>query len=308
MANFVYRSRCVLVLFLLLLGTRASAQTAVATPDKPQVPLAAPITKGQRVMSAGHSFHFFVPKILSDIAQKAGIEGHVQIDLQAIGGSRVIQHWNVPDEQNKVKRALRTGQVDVLTLSPIFLPDEGLRNFVRLALEHNPDIRILVQESWLPYDRYNPSAPLARQEVDRETWTGDALRKIHAEPFKNIDDHVRELNKESGKQAVFVVPAGQAVIGLREKIAAGQSAGIKTQKELFTDELGHGTAPLQVLVAYCNFAVIYRRSPVGLPMPAALAKPDQPTWEEKLNRVLQEVAWEAVVRHPLSGVQASAKP
>jgi len=36
-------------------------------------------------------------------------------------------------------------QVDVLTLSPIFLPDPGIENFTKLALEHNPDIRVIVQ-------------------------------------------------------------------------------------------------------------------------------------------------------------------
>jgi hypothetical protein len=29
--------------------------------------------------------------------------------------------------------------------------------------------------------------------------------------------------------------------------------------------------------------------------------------EEKLNRLLQELAWEAVTQHPLSGVQAEGK-
>ena len=59
-------------------------------------------------------------------------------------------------------------------------------------------------------------------------------------------------------------------------------------------------APIVALNAYCHYAVVYKRSPVGLPMPSALknAKAD-----EKLNRLLQELAWEAVTKHPLSGVK-----
>ena len=64
--------------------------------------------------------------------------------------------------------------------------------------------------------------------------------------------------------------------------------------------------PLQALVAYCHFAVIYRRSPVGLPMPAVLARANNPNWDEKLTRLLQELAWDAVTHHPLSGVKAQA--
>ena len=51
------------------------------------------VTKGQHVFSCGHSFHVFMPGILSDMAKGAGIEDHVLLGLSAIGGSRVIQHW-----------------------------------------------------------------------------------------------------------------------------------------------------------------------------------------------------------------------
>jgi hypothetical protein len=59
------------------------------------------------------------------------------------------------------------------------------------------------------------------------------------------------------------------------------------------------------LVAYCNYAVIYRRTPVGLPVPAALKAAKLGDQEEKLNRLLQDLAWEAVTAHPLSGLRAT---
>ena len=59
------------------------------------------------------------------------------------------------------------------------------------------------------------------------------------------------------------------------------------------------------LSTYCHFAVIYGRSPVGLPVPKGLGKP--PLTDE-LNRMLQEIAWDAVTSHPLSGVKAVSVP
>jgi hypothetical protein len=261
--------------------------------------------KGLRVFTCGHSFHYFMPPILTDIAKSADIKDHTFAGLSAIGGSRVIQHWNVADEKNKAKELLKAGKVDVLTLSPIYLPDDGIEKFVKLALEHNPKVRITVQENWLPFDQYNPPNPLQRRDVDHNAATGEGLRKLHEPYFKSIDDYVRDLNKTMGKEAVFVVPVGQAVIALREKVIAGEAPGIKEQKDLFTDALGHVKAPAQVLNAYCHYAVIYQRSPVSLPMPALLTKAKV---DEKLNRLLQELAWEAVTKHPLSGVKAEAKP
>ena len=68
---------------------------------------------------------------------------------------------------------------------------------------------------------------------------------------------------------------------------------------------------LATLMTYCHYAVIYRKSPVGLPVPSALKLPrknDNATELEALNRLLQVLAWDAVISHPLSGVKAEAKP
>src|SRR5437773_2415410 len=144
-------ARWLAILVLMLLLPAGLLQAQGQPGEKP----AAAIEQGQRVFSCGHSFHVFVPGILSDLAKGAGIKDHEMVGLSPIGGSRVIQHWNVPDEKNKAKEALSAGKVDVLTLSPIYLPDEGIENFVKLAVDHNPKVRVTVQEFWLPYDEYD---------------------------------------------------------------------------------------------------------------------------------------------------------
>src|SRR6478609_9267829 len=128
---------------------------------------AAPITEGLRVFTCGHSFHVWVAKMVAELAEKAGIKNHRVAGISGIGGSRVIQHWDVADDKNAAKKALTAGEIDVLTLSPIWLPDEGIENFARLAIQHNPGIRITVQEYWLPNDTFNPVYPLeTRKKVD----------------------------------------------------------------------------------------------------------------------------------------------
>ncbi len=258
-------------------------------------------TKGQRIFFSGHSFHYFMPPILADIAKKAEIKDHTQLGLSAIGGSRVYQHWNVPDEKNKAKEALKSGKVDVFTMAPIYLPDDGIEKFVKLGLENNPKMRFFVQENWLPWDYYEVTFKAPKEKVDHNAPTVDDLRKLHEPYFKSIDEHVAELKKKYDTKAVRVAPVGQAVIKLREKIIAGQVPGLKVQNDLFTDPIGHAKAPLMALVAYTYYGLIYEKSPVGLPVPAVLAKANE---SEKLNRLLQEIAWEAVISHPLSGVKA----
>ena len=199
-----------------LLFVNGLRSPALAADEK----LAPPIEMGQRVFSCGHSFHVFVPDLLADMARGAQIKDHVQVGLSAIGGSRVIQHWDVSDEQNKAQAALRAGNVDVLTLSPIHLPDAGIENFMKLGLEHNPEIRVTVQENWLPFDIYDTTFTKRPAQIDHNAPTAEELKNLHEPYFRIIDEHVQELNKKYGRQVVFVAPVGQAVIALREKIIA----------------------------------------------------------------------------------------
>jgi len=305
MSAFYSPSRYLGSLALLLVST---SWLSLAAEDKKPEAATAPVTQGQKVATCGHSFHYFMPAILKELAKAGDIKGHEQVGESYIGGSRIIQHWDVPAEKNKVKELLKAGKVDILTLAPIHLPDEGIENFVKLATENNPNVRITIQENWLPFDIYDVTFKQRPPKVDHNALNGEQLWKLHQPYFTGMDDHARELNKKVGKDAVYIVPVGQAVIALREKVIAGQAPSIKVQEDLFTDAIGHAKAPIMLLNAYCHYAVIYRKSPVGLPAPDILKKAKLGDDEEKLNTLLQELAWGAVTKHPLSGVKAEAKP
>ena len=297
-----FRWAAAALLLALLAGNRlaiSQPQTAEKESDRQ----ASPMVRGQRVFTCAHSFHGFVYPILGEMAKAAGIKDHQSVGSSRIGGSRVIQHWDVAEEKNEAKAALRAGKVDVLTLSPIWLPDEGIEKFARLGFEHNPEIRVTVQEFWLPNDTYHPVYPLeTRVKVDHNATVIEELRKQQALYDHDMEDFVRGVNGRLGKDVVLIVPVGQAAVALREKIVAGQAPGLKAQWDLFRDTWGHPQPPLQVLSGYCHFAVIYRRSPVGLPLPPELEKAENLNDKDKLNRLLQELAWDAVRHHPLSGV------
>ena len=278
---------CRLLLAFLVLGVARGEETA-------------PPPVGLKVLTAGHSFHVWMPPLVADMAKAAGIQGHEQLAISSIGGSKVIQHWDLPPERNKAKPVLLAGRADLFTMAPTFLPDPGIENFVRLGLEHNPRLRFTLQQNWVPYE--DPELwlqPVKPRTLDRDMLTLPQLRAKHDPYFKLIEDHVRDLNQRIPAAKIAVVPCGEAVLALRAKVIQGAAPGVRTQNELFTDVLGHPGPQIRVLSAYCHFAVLYRRSPVGLPVPGQLAKLPEAA---KLNRLLQEIAWQVVVAHPLSGV------
>jgi hypothetical protein len=262
---------------------------AVTTPLESSPP------KGLRIFTCAHSFHNFVPGLLSQVAKSAGIEDHAQLGASSIGGSTLIQHWDVADEKNVAKRLLQEGRVDALTLSPIWFPDAGLEKFGELALKHNPDIRIFVNEFWIPNDVYDPVYPLQTKViVDHNAATIPDLKKQQDLYCQEVQKNLNELNSKLGKNVFFMVPVGHAVVALREKIIAGQAPGLSVQQDLFRDNWGHPQVSVKVLAAYCFYACIYHRSPVGL-------EPGK-GWglDEKLVRLLQELAWDAVINHPMT--------
>lgn len=263
---------------------------------------AAPITRGLRVFTAGHSFHYWIPDILPELVASAGIAGHSTVGVSLIGGSRAIQHWEVSDDKNAVKKALRESAVDVFTLSCMTHPDEGIGHFARLAARHNPQVRVTLQELWLPEDTF-PFDPNNRRYERTEQFDHSTLADLavpHAAYFAEMEGYVRNLNAELGRAVVYIAPDAQATLKLRGKIIAGQVQSIRRQSALFTDSWGHPQPVLKLLAAYVHFAVIYRRSPVGLPWPKSCAC-EQAT-DADLNRDLQQFAWQAVCEHPLSGV------
>jgi hypothetical protein len=263
---------------------------------------AADAPAGQRVFVTAHSFHAFIPQRLAALAKLAGIENHQLVGLQSIGGSKVKQHWEQADDKNKVKPALVTGGIDVLTMSPhmTYMPDEGIDRLVELGLSHNPKMRFLLQQSWPIFDGWLQGEKVASNE-ERDTRSLDIVRVANKRFHDALDAQATEINKKTGHDVVFIVPVGDALIKLRELIATGQAPGLSKQSDLFTDTIGHTKTPLTVLTVYCNFACIYRTSPVGL-------KDNEPQLDmlsPELKPLLQKIAWEAVTAEPRSGVKAS---
>ena len=264
---------------------------------------AADAPKGERVLVTAHSFHIFTASRLAPLVQAAGIEGHKLVAAQMIGGSKVIQHWNLTDDKQKAKPLLTAAEVDVMTMSPhVYLPDEGINHFVELGAKNNPKLRFVVQHSWTPWDGWIGDEKVAKNE-DRDTRPLDKVRVANNRFRELIEAQITGLNKGLGRDAISIVPVGDAVMKLRELIAAGKAPGLTKQTDLFTDQIGHGKEPILALTTYCNFACIYKVSPVGLKDTNANLDKLSP----ELKPLLQQIAWHTVSNYPLSGVK-SVKP
>lgn len=282
--------RWIKIIAICLFVTAGSGQLDAADDLPSPVP-------GQRIFYTGHSFHMFVPPRIEQLVKSAEIQGHQLAGIQGLGGSRVIQHWDLEDGKNKAKPALESGQVDVFTMSAhLEIPDPGITNFVELGLKHNPKMRFLVQASWMPFD-ITSLEHRVRDNAERDQTNLADLEKATDVWLRKMELQVDELNQKHGRTAVYIVPVGNAVNRLREMIVAEKYPGVKKQSELFRDSIGHGLGHVQALAAYCNFVAIYRRNPEGLQL-------KEPGVDEAQHSILQSLAWKTVSEYSHSGVSA----
>ena len=272
--------------------------------SKPEQQSTAP--KGLRVFYASHSLMWYVPKPLVEMAESAGIEGHKLVGLQSLGASKTVQYWNLADDKNDAKKALKTGEVDVFVMSPISFPDEGIENFIKLGLEHNPNMRFIVQLSWGGGDIDNQDFPKGAFDNVNKEKTPEQLRPYNERNIKEGEAQADDINKKygNGKKILALVPSVQAMVILRTKIAKKEWPGLTKQGELFVDAV-HPSAPMEALNTYLHFAVLYGKTPVGLPLPGLLKNAKRKAWNEKFNRSLQELAWDTVSNYPYSLVSAA---
>jgi hypothetical protein len=60
------------------------------------------------------------------------------------------------------------------------LPDAGIENFTTLALNHNPDTRVIVQPIWLRWDVYEPTTKRPKK-VDHNACGASKFERLQCE-------------------------------------------------------------------------------------------------------------------------------
>ena len=94
-------------------------------------------------------------------------------------------------------------------MAPIYLPDDGIDNFVRLVAEKSPQTKITLQEFWLPFDVYDVDYKKNKpKEPDRDAMTPDYLNTEYGKYFKVMDAYVADINRKYDRPIIVVVPIG----------------------------------------------------------------------------------------------------
>lgn len=269
-----------------------------------------------RVLPAGplrvyHLGHSLVGRDMpAMLAQLAG-QGH-DYALQLGWGTALSEHFQGPhaiagfDAENDTPHyrdaheAVASGDYDALIITEMVdLKDAIAYKDSRKAAGQwaaaaagKPEGEIFLYETWHPLD--GKQDWLARLPQDLETmWKPDLLWPAA---------------RAAGKP-VWLIPAGQVMAAVVHEAETQGIAELTSRKQLFgltaegeQDMIHPGDLGLY-LVALTHYAVLYGRSPVGLPAALHLADgtpANAPSPE--LARRMQEIVWQVVREQPLTGI------
>ena len=288
------------------LGQRNSTPREVATLPPPSGPL--------RVYHLGHSLvGAEIPYLL---AQFAG-EGH-RYNVQRGSGTSLRAHWEEDEpilDFEKVnaapiwrapKDALATRDYDAVIFTEMVELRDAIKYFdaahylnlwADLARKGNPNARLYLYETWHRLD--DPDGWLARIDKDLDAlWLGELTAK---------DD------RTSNDQPLYLIPGGQVLAAITRAAEAGGIPGLTDRNALF-DLLPDGTrdqihlSPLGAyIVALTHYAVLYHRSPEGLPHQVTLSDGTAYTaLDAEGAGILQSLVWQVVTALPRTGLASAA--
>ena len=276
------------------------------------VPLPAP--KGPlRVFHLGHSLvGRDMPAMLAQLAPA----GH-RYDSQLGWGTSLKEHWqggaaingflaeNAHERYRDAKEAIGSGDYDAVVLTEMVEIRDAIRyhdsadslhRWTDLARQGNAGTRLYLYETWHRLD--DPEGWLTRLDLDLGRYWEAALA---------LPDLART---GKSKSPIHIIPAGQVMAAFVRRVeAAGGVGDIRNREGLFARDAAGDLDPIHVndlgayLVALTHYAVLYHRTPEGLPNDLRKAdgtKALSPAPEAA--RLMQEVVWQVVRGYDKTGV------
>lgn len=269
-------------------------------------PLYFPKGNGLRILMTGHSWVAPGRKTLPGIALAAGFDGHRQRTHTSGGGSGSANSiWLTEFGKYRDKpmrpillQAIATGQWDVMTWGSFYNDTpEHYSQWIDACLKYNPDMVFYVQDGWPVFDPSMKDASI--DEITKNIDIKYAL--LQKEMIKDLYD---SLNSSYPGKA-HVIPAGAAVVKMLHHYYKGELPGFDCvtenlggSKGIYRDG-GHLSinSGMEYLVGYVYYGMLYKKSP-------SLIKGYLPSEiDPKVDRLMREAAWEAIIQSPFSGVK-----
>ena len=274
-----------------------------------ETPLSPP-TEPLNVFHLGHSLvGRDMPAMLAQMADHSfasqlgwgtPLKAHWEPDETIQGFETENAHPNYRD----AKDALSSGAFDTFVLTEMVEIEAAIDYFdspiyverwVKAARDGNPEIRTYLYESWHALDDQN--GWLERLDTDPEQyWEGVLI----AQAMVELDT----------SNPIYVIPVGRVMAEFVRRLEATPGLdGATSREDLFARMDDGSLDPIHVndlgayLVALTHYAVLYHRSPEGLPRQLDRADGSAANAPgPELAELMQKTVWDVVTELPVTGI------
>ena len=264
-----------------------------------------------RIVGTGHSFMAPGYKTLPCICEAAGFNQplytHTGGGMTGSARYKWEQENGIFDFDRKPKpkllASIANSQWDAMMWGPYFNDrPEYYACWIKFCHKFHPEMKFYLSDAWPQLSQLN------KNPETEEFFTDEVLDRIGKEKRKSCVEIVSQLRNQYPDK-VFILPTSDAMTIAAKRFIQKKLPGVEgihkviggKERSLWRDQLGHLGPGFDRLEGYVFYATLYRKSPELIEGDVDFAENGKYPGRE-LDLAFRQIAWEAVVNHPYTGV------
>ncbi|PHR97035.1 MAG: hypothetical protein COA78_28095 [Blastopirellula sp.] len=287
---------------------------SAAANDAPSFPK--PADGVMRIVGTGHSFMKPGYETLPLITQAAGFEQ--PLCLHTGGGATGSAHYKWEQENGifkfdgkpplpKLLSAISNAEWEAMIWGPYADNPKFYTCWIDFCEQHNPGMKFFLSDAWPAPGQVRMVFNLKENPESEAFFTEAVYDQLSAHANDGFGSLVKTLRESTDK--VYILPTHAAMTEAAKRFIRGELPGIEglykviggKERSIWADKIGHLSPGFDRLEGYVFYATLYGKSPELISEPIKFNK--SPSFlSADLDKIFREIAWKAVVEHPLSGV------
>lgn len=292
----------------------AAGQTPAAASDALSFPK--PAEGIMRIVGTGHSFMAPGYRTLPAITRAAGFEQ--PFSLHTGGGVKGSARYKWEQENGifefdgkplpKLLAAISNAEWEAMIWGPYGNDrPEFYTCWIDFCEQYNPGMKFFLSDAWPAPGQVRMVFNLTANPESEAFFTDEVYDQLSAHANAGFAGLVKTLRESSDE--VYILPTHAAMTEAAKRFIRGELPGVEglykiiggKERSIWADKIGHLSPGFDRLEGYVFYATLYGKSPELISAPIKFNK--NPSFlSADLDKVFREIAWKAVVEHPLSGV------
>ncbi len=269
-----------------------------------------------RIVGTGHSFTAPGYRTLPSITRAAGFEQPLSLHN---GGGRtgsVSYKW---EQENgifqfdgkplpKLLAAISNAEWEAMIWGP-YTADRPkfYTSWIDFCEKYNSGMKYFLMDAWPTLGQVQMQYQRKGNPKSESFFTDEVFDELNDAMNKRVAELVNAVRETTDK--VYILPTNAAMTEAAKRFNRGELPGVQglykviggKEFSIWNDQRGHLGPGFDRLEGYVFYATIYGKSPQLISEPIKFS--NNPSFlSDELDKIFREIAWKAVVGHPLSGV------